>query len=530
MAQTGYTPISIYYSATAAAAPTSGNLVAGELAINTADGKLFYKDSSGVVQTIASKDAFNGIFSTISVAGNSYLSTASGVTVVGGTSGNTKFTVLGQSTLGIARFTNSDYVNGVSGSGLLLNCGATSGNTYSLIDAYSAGFTNFSSLILNSGGGNVGIKTTSPSYTLDVNGDVRSASVFRLNNGTVEANFQAVSTTNALIGTISNHFFEIRTNNTQRMYFAPDKTFVGIGTATVTSPITAVLSSSVSGNGVMDLQHPGNTSFGVVAYLRTYAGTDNPSLCLSHYNGGSPANYGIACDAGGTLLFLQGTNPNSNAGSEKMRLFSTGVLLLNYSSQIATERFGVVGDNIACSLKGTNTGNVTTLRIERAATDGDAVTFFYGGTQKGYISVTSTGTSYQTLSDYRLKENIAPMTGALEKVSKLKPVTYDWKGLGKNGQGFIAHELQEIVPECVTGKKDAVKIETYEVTPAIPATYDDEGRILNPEVFAVKGEREVPDYQGIDTSFLVATLTAAIQEQQAMIKELQAKVAALEAA
>jgi hypothetical protein len=55
MAQSGFTPISIYYSATAAAAPTAGNLVAGELAINTADGKLFYKDSAGVVQTIASK-------------------------------------------------------------------------------------------------------------------------------------------------------------------------------------------------------------------------------------------------------------------------------------------------------------------------------------------------------------------------------------------------------------------------------------------------------------------------------------------
>jgi hypothetical protein len=55
MAQTNYTPISLYYSTTAAAAPTSGNLVDGELAINTNDGKLYYKDSSGVVQTIASK-------------------------------------------------------------------------------------------------------------------------------------------------------------------------------------------------------------------------------------------------------------------------------------------------------------------------------------------------------------------------------------------------------------------------------------------------------------------------------------------
>jgi hypothetical protein len=55
MAQTGFTPISNYYSATASNVPTAGNLVAGELAINTADGKLFYKDSSGVVQTIATK-------------------------------------------------------------------------------------------------------------------------------------------------------------------------------------------------------------------------------------------------------------------------------------------------------------------------------------------------------------------------------------------------------------------------------------------------------------------------------------------
>jgi hypothetical protein len=60
MAQTGYTPISIYYSATTTNVPTAGNLVAGELAINTADGKLFYKDSSGVVQTIATKNGIAG--------------------------------------------------------------------------------------------------------------------------------------------------------------------------------------------------------------------------------------------------------------------------------------------------------------------------------------------------------------------------------------------------------------------------------------------------------------------------------------
>lgn len=63
MAATGYTPISLYYSATATNAPTAGNLVNGELAINITDGKLYYKDNAGVVQTIASKSAVSGIFS-----------------------------------------------------------------------------------------------------------------------------------------------------------------------------------------------------------------------------------------------------------------------------------------------------------------------------------------------------------------------------------------------------------------------------------------------------------------------------------
>ena len=91
------------------------------------------------------------------------------------------------------------------------------------------------------------------------------------------------------------------------------------------------------------------------------------------------------------------------------------------------------------------------------------------------------------------------MVGALATVAQLKPVTYKWKADGSDGQGFIAHELQAVVPDCVTGEKDAV---------------DEEGN---------------PKYQGIDTSFLVATLTAAIQEQQAMITALQADVQALKA-
>ena len=69
MAQTGFTPLSLYYSSIASNTPTAGNLVAGELAINTADGKLFYKDSSGVVQTLATKDATSGSFTNLAYTG-----------------------------------------------------------------------------------------------------------------------------------------------------------------------------------------------------------------------------------------------------------------------------------------------------------------------------------------------------------------------------------------------------------------------------------------------------------------------------
>jgi hypothetical protein len=125
--------------------------------------------------------------------------------------------------------------------------------------------------------------------------------------------------------------------------------------------------------------------------------------------------------------------------------------------------------------------------------------FMYNGTAIGSITGNNTNTTYTTSSDYRLKENIVPMVGALAKVSLLKPVTYSWRIDGSNSEGFIAHELAEVVPDCVTGEKDAIDVD---------------GK---------------PVYQGIDTSFLVATLTAAIQEQQALITSLTARLELLEA-
>ena len=153
------------------------------------------------------------------------------------------------------------------------------------------------------------------------------------------------------------------------------------------------------------------------------------------------------------------------------------------------------------------------------------------GTERGSVTYNRAGNlvSYNTSSDYRLKENIIDLTDALETVARLQPRQFTWKETGNTTTGFIAHELAEVLPHAVTGTKDEVRIKQVEVSAAAPATYDENGNELTPAVEAIYEEHEVPVYQGVDTSFLVATLTAAIQELSAKNNALEARIAALEA-
>jgi hypothetical protein len=187
----------------------------------------------------------------------------------------------------------------------------------------------------------------------------------------------------------------------------------------------------------------------------------------------------------------------------------------------------------------------------------------------GNISTTGSATVYNTSSDYRLKENVVEMTGALDRVSQLKPSRFNFKAdADKTVDGFLAHEVQDIVPEAITGEKDAMQDEEYEITPAkyktvvhpaedavyetiehpaIEEELDDEGNIIvegkeayTEEVLVteakeewtekvlvsekVMGTREVPDYQGIDQSKLVPLLVGAIQELKAEIESLKLQI------
>ena len=248
------------------------------------------------------------------------------------------------------------------------------------------------------------------------------------------------------------------------------------------------------------------------------SGSSNTQLTSNAYYNGSAWTY-IASAYATKYTQVSGQHQWFNAPSSTGAITFTQAMALDASGNLAVTSaanpgYGIyVNRNLALSY-------ALGLQNSTNNTGNNFVVFLnYLSNTAGAISQNAIATvNYGTASDYRLKENITPMVGALDKVAQLKPVTYKWKDSGEESQGFIAHELQSVLSDCVVGEKDATKQEQYEITPAVK---DEQGNILTP---AEMGTRTVPVYQMVDTSFLVATLTAAIQELSAQVTSLQATV------
>ena len=181
--------------------------------------------------------------------------------------------------------------------------------------------------------------------------------------------------------------------------------------------------------------------------------------------------------AGGTISF-----------AESMRIDASGNLLVGTTSQIQSGKISFVG---TCS----GQSSTASFSANQTGTSGDQFYFrtSSGATLAGYITCpTASTTSYVSVSDYRLKENVIPINNGLTTISALKPVKYDWLTDKAQGEGFIAHELAEFIPMAVTGEKDAV---------------DADGN---------------PIYQGVDYSKIVVHLVAALQELDAKFEAYKA--------
>ena len=205
-----------------------------------------------------------------------------------------------------------------------------------------------------------------------------------------------------------------------------------------------------------------------------------------------------ANDMPGRLVFST-TADGASSPTERMRISNDGVISTSALRQTTLTSGSDDGVAMFGPVVAISRSLSAPLLLRRRSSDGAITIFYRDTTQVGNISVTTTATAYNTSSDYRLKENVVPLTGAIDRVNDLQVHRFNFiADPDKTVDGFIAHEAQAVVPECVTGTKDAV---------------DDDG---------------TPVYQGIDQSKLVPLLTAALQEALAEIESLKARVTALE--
>jgi hypothetical protein len=244
----------------------------------------------------------------------------------------------------------------------------------------------------------------------------------------------------------------------------------------------------------------------VVANKADYVGGTNQEarLVLGKEESGNAVPMGVisgrpndaTSSVAGILTF---STRNSGALAERMRITNGGVVLVNDTElrDLTGQSFQVSGYSVFYQ---TNSG-ITASVFTHTGSSTQTVALFRQGSPANIVgSITVTGgttTAYNTSSDYRLKENVVPLTGAIDRLNQLQVHRFNFiANPGKTVDGFIAHEAQAVVPECVTGEKDAV---------------DDEGN---------------PIYQGIDQSKLVPLLTAALQEAIAEIESLKGRLTA----
>ena len=332
--------------------------------------------------------------------------------------------------------------------------------------------------------GNVGIGTTAPSTKLHVDTETDNAYGIRLSGRT--NNGSGVWTGIGIGG---------ETSNTKSAIIFQD-----IGSSYSRGKLLFCVnndqdqSNADPGDARLTIQNDGNVGIGTTAPGRALdvshsAGQHIPVLRLSGmstsaYSGGLSwySGYGpketaemhsTASGSQGGEWWLNVRNQNTNAQYRVMSIDNVGRLRLGGVSAACSGAFNVMGEF----------GNSY-----------DAIQFYHNSaTLVGRIRTAASSTSYNTSSDYRLKENVDYTWDATTRLKQLKPARFNFIADDTNTlvDGFLAHEVSSIVPEAITGTKDAV---------------DGEGN---------------PDYQGIDQSKLVPLLVKTIQELEARIATLE---------
>jgi len=365
--------------------------------------------------------------------------------------------------------------------------------------------------------GNIGIGTSFPIYALHIEKSNTSGNVDFLirNSGTTSSsNTRILSFVSGASGGdpsigvgitgVQDYFWRIDNDDSDKLKLDSNGTTrmtidssgnVGISTGASSAAVHGYTQLEIESSSHSALQFSGSTGAEQWIWFADDA-SSTPVGGITYYHGGPYMGFRVE-------------------GSERMRIDSSGRLLVNGTSNL-------YGQSIMQVTSGSNTW--TTMRnIDQGSAQQYTMVFARSSSNVGAISTTNTSTIFTTTSDYRLKENVTGITDGIERVKQLAPSRFNFiADADSTVDGFLAHEVQGVVPEAATGEKDAMRDEEYEVTPAV---LDDDGNVVTE---AVMGTRSVPDYQGIDQAKLVPLLTAALQEAITKIETLETQNADFE--
>jgi hypothetical protein len=353
----------------------------------------------------------------------------------------------------------------------------------------------------------VGINQSVPSYTLDVNGDAKISGTI------VDSTNSAGNNNDVLTSTGSGWSWQPASGGGGGIggTLADDQVAFGNGTDTIAG------SDDFAWNG-NTLTLGGSTGTGnLSAVLITGdAFTCNNNMNLGtviQHQGDTNTKFGFPANDTFTI---------NTSGNESVRVDSSNNVGIGTGSVIQSK----------LDVKTTNTSQ-TVLRVEMPgsssfqtgliiqSSSASAIIqkFVQGISTRGSITFAGIGgVAYNTSSDYRIKENIIAITDGIERVKQLKPSRFNFIGGEQVVDGFIAHEVQGVIPEAIHGEKD--ETEEYEISPEV---LDEEGNVLEEAVIGTKDK-----LQGIDQSKIVPLLTAALQEAIEKIETLETRIQTLE--
>lgn len=338
--------------------------------------------------------------------------------------------------------------------------------------------------------GNVGIGTASPSTPLDVVGST-GLRVNEDGSGTKVINLRSdFAGVGPAVNVSSNHPLLLMTNNTERLRVDSSGN-VGIGTSSPASYSKLDVAGLVKINSSRDTYVDASEDAGANAKIFvSAAGSGDFSSEAGHLVMQARTHTSVYRD----IIFAGGIN---NA-SPLMTIKGEGKVMIGQTS--GTNMLNITAPTSTYCMHGSFASGGYGMALSALGSGVEVFQYFFSaGAYVGQIYTTGSATVYASASDYRLKENVVTDWDATTRLKQLKPSRFNFiKDSETTLDGFLAHEVQDIVPEAIIGEKDGLKADG------------------------------TPKYQGIDQSKLVPLLTKALQEQQTLIESLEARITALE--